>query len=76
MKVKLTKIASTHNNLRTTEIQGTLAYPIEVGESIIIYSEALDGIPDHTRVLRTTPVLRIENTLYYTKNSTYRIEYI
>ena len=69
---KLTKIHSTHDNLRTNEMVGTLPYGIpEVGLCIYMEGEGLDfGV----RYIQTTYVVKIVGNEYHTKNSVYTLE--
>lgn len=75
MKVRLKKIVSAHNNLRTDSIEGDLVNPLEVGQDIFIIAEPLDPAYD-CRYIRTTKVLKIEGNRYYTKNSVYELEFL
>lgn len=76
--VKLTKIESTHNNVRTKETVGdTPSLPV-VGEPFLMYSESLTPGAD-LRIIRTTHVVSLENfpdgvTEFRTANSVYRLE--
>jgi hypothetical protein len=72
MQVKLTKIESTHNNVRTTEVVGELAFWPEVGDRIALLGDPLSPLAD-ARVVITSPVQRIEGDLFYTLNSIYRL---
>jgi len=78
MKAKLTRIKSTHNNLRTDEVIGeTDDLPI-VGES---FSMSGEGIEFGTRLIFTTPVKNLEKIgekiyIFSTKNSEYKLEFL
>lgn len=76
-RVLLTKITSTHEDLRTDVIEGYLysTNPVEVGKSITVMAEPLDREMD-VRCIRTSPVQRIEGDLYHTLKSTYKIEFL
>lgn len=85
MKCKLTKIRSTHSNLRTDEILGeTLCLPV-AGMCFVLDSDALSPIPVdmpegsyYLRRIMTTPVQSVERMeneyLFVTENSTYKLE--
>lgn len=72
MKVRLTKIESSHNNLRTDIVEGDLLYWPGVGESIIVTAKPL--VEGGMRLVRTSPVSKIEGDLFHTLNSVYRLE--
>lgn len=78
MKAKLTKVESTHNNLRTNEIVGRPLFIPEVGRSFIMWSEPLDKDMD-IRQITTSVVKSVEligDNLYEfkTMNSIYKLE--
>lgn len=83
IKVILTKLESSHNNVRTPEIKGLLQCPPEIGKSLIVLSEPLDQTKD-VRVIKTTPVESIKThfddlisyVVITTANSKYKIEYL
>ena len=76
MRVRLTRIKSSHNNLRTDSVEGYLLYGgVEVGRPICIEGIALD-IDKKYRHLRTSPVERIEGDRVFTANSEYKLEYL
>ena len=72
MKVRLTRIESSHSNLRTDTVEGDLLYWPVVGESIIITAEPL--VESGMRLVRTSSVCKIEGDLFHTRNSVYRLE--
>jgi hypothetical protein len=72
-KVRLTRLDSNHQNLRTPTVEGLLHSALEVGEEIWITAEPLDKSLD-VRAIRTTPIERIDGDIYHTANSIYRIE--
>lgn len=74
-KVKLTRIESNHDNLRTSVIRGTLLNPVGLGECILLLADPIDWI-NGPRAICTTEVLDIQGDLHYTKNSIYKIEEI
>ncbi len=74
MRVKITRVVSGHRYMRTDFMDGYLQDKPSVGKSITAFGKSLDDDPEKTRVLTTSPVVKIEGNLYYTKNSTYRIE--
>ena len=73
--IKLTRLESNHNNLRTSEIYGYLQTTLVVGEEIMITAKPLDASFD-VRCIHTTPILEIDGNIYRTKNSVYRIEFV
>ncbi len=73
--VKLTRLESNHDNLRTSEIYGYLQTPLVIGEEIMITAKPLDASFD-VRCIHTTPILAIDGNIYRTKNSVYRIEFV
>ncbi len=78
-KVKLTKIESSHKNLRTDIVEGlTESMPV-VDQDFVMFAEALE--PGGTiRYIRTSPVKEVtedRNGLSFkTNNSSYRLELI
>lgn len=73
MKVRLKKILSNHNRLRTDVIEGDLAFIPVIGEIIYIIAKPLDSTQDF-RKLTTSPVKKIEGNRYFTQNSVYELE--
>jgi hypothetical protein len=73
-RVRLTKLESTHNNLRTDVVEGILLSPLHLGYPIYVECEPLNKLDDYRRCVTTTPIVSIEGDIYKTKNSTYRIE--
>ena len=76
-KVKLTKIESNHNNLRTDIIEGiTLELP-EVGKSFVLAGKPLTPGTD-IRLVTTTEIKNVEKIdneyKFKTLNSTYKLE--
>jgi len=78
MKGRLTKIQSTHSNIRTKHIVGeSIGLPL-VGDSFVMTSEPLTEGTD-VRIVATTTVhevTKLERNLYEfkTRNSTYQWE--
>lgn len=78
--VRLTRIESNHNNLRTRSLQGWCFDLPVVGSSFTIMGQPIsEGAV--ARVVTTSPVLSIENLdqsssalRFRTKNSTYELE--
>jgi len=78
VKVLLTKLFSSHENLRTRSVMGFSHDLPVVGEPFVLFSNPLDPAAS-IRVVRTTPV---EKTLdppngsseFWTANSHYRID--
>lgn len=79
IKARLTKIQSTHNNLRTDTIEGEALMPPTVGKSFLITGQPLtkDG---NVRVVHTTEVKSVTHIdggiQFETQNSTYKYEQI
>lgn len=77
LRVKLVKIESNHNNLRTNEMEGRTGSIPEVGYDIIVFGE---GIEFGTRMIHTTEVKEstynkeTKTFTFKTKNSTYSLE--
>lgn len=78
MKVKLIKIQSTHNNLRTVEAVGQLMEHPTVGHSFLLVSEPLN--PEaQARLIRSSPIKKVTQLQdklieVQTENSTYHFE--
>lgn len=74
-KVRLTKIKSTHNILRTDVIEGESPWLPEVGKAVIVTGE---GLEFGYRVVHTTTIQsmeKIDNVYRFkTRNSTYELE--
>lgn len=79
LKVKLKKIESTHNNLRTNEIEGKTTHIPEVGHPFQIFGESLTEGNDF-RCVTTTEVKESEYKedsrifTFKTLNSLYELE--
>jgi hypothetical protein len=76
-KVKLTKVESNHNNLRTNEIEGITQELPSVGKSFQLVGESLtQGM--NARIVYTTEIQFVENMgneyMFKTLNSTYKVE--
>lgn len=74
-KVRLYKITSTHQNVRTDIIDGVAPSLPEPGQSFCLWGK---GLEFGTRMVATTPVLDTatidgEIILFKTKNSTYTL---
>lgn len=84
MKVKLTRITSNHQNLRSDEIVGELVQPFCLGECVILVGEAFDEemrANGGQRMVHTTPVIELTSVGtdiwdFKTRNSHYRLEKI
>lgn len=78
MKARLTKLRSSHNNLRTSMIEGeTIAQPT-LGESFMLFAEPLETSVG-VRVVSTMLVTSIDrldesSVKFQTKNSCYLFE--
>lgn len=80
MRAKLTRLSSTHNNLRSDVIEGEAELLPEIGASFILMAAPLDEVITGTRVVWTTDVKsisRIDQTTieFSTQNSSYRLEH-
>jgi hypothetical protein len=76
-KYKLTKIESSPNNLRTSEVVGTIAGEPKVGNPLIMFASPItEGASG--RLIRTTEIQSLERygsiVEFKTLNSTYRLE--
>lgn len=71
-KVRMTRIESNHENLRTPSVEGFLHTELKVGNPIVITAEPLVSWAD-VRCITTTDIERIEGNLYYTRNSIYEV---
>jgi len=76
-KVKLTRIESTHNNLRTDSVKGVcFDFPV-VGEAFTMYGGTLTGVSG-VRAIITSSVEWIKmvdgDFIFKTKNSLYELE--
>ncbi len=75
IRAKLTKISSTHENLRTNEMVGGIPKIPEVGETCVIVGRALTpGVS--ARMIHTTKISKVERISskqyeFWTKNSHY-----
>lgn len=79
LKVKLIKVESNHDNVRTDEMLGMSGFIPEVGYGFQIIGEAL--VADYNcRVIQTTKISEVDfdketrTFTFKTKNSTYRLE--
>lgn len=72
--VKLKKIESTHNNVRTDLIDGLAPELPEAGKRFFMYAETLDPLMD-ARYIQTTVVQKVQETdeglVITTENSVY-----
>lgn len=69
--IKLTKITSAHNNLRTNEVVGKCCELPKVGEIFVMYAE---GLEYGTRMISTSPVKEVHELGFKTENSEYKLE--
>lgn len=76
-KATLIKVQSTHNNLRTDEIEGRFADPPTLGHSFGFFADPLDETMD-IRVVTTSRVQSVQQTeegfIFSTLNSTYYLK--
>lgn len=74
-EVKLTKVRSNHQNLRTDVIEGACIDLPTVGKGFVLVGE---GLEFGNRLVTTTPVEKVEQMeneyLFHTRNSTYKLE--
>lgn len=74
IRVRLRKVTSTHNNLRTDVIDGFTSTMPEIGRPFVIYNyEPLD-LDEGARYVITSPVVAVEGSTFRTMNSTYALE--
>ncbi len=74
LKVKLTKISTNQNRLRTNEFTGEAPCRPEVGKSFFMYT---DGLEFGTRLLMTSLVEELLlDGVFKTRNSKYKLEII
>lgn len=69
--VKLTKLSNNTNRLRTNEVTGTCYKLPELGQPFVMFSE---GIEFGTRMVSTSIVQEINDLIFKTLNSEYRLE--
>lgn len=81
IKIKLTKIVSNHQNLRTDEVIGVTPSLPEVAKGFVVFAESLsNSVPGNLdRTIVTSPIVSItkydEDTFVVnTANSTYNIQ--
>lgn len=82
-KIRLTKLNSTHQNLRTDVVEGVIHKKPELFECLEIYAKPLDPTK-FERYVKTSPIMDIErfdevgidSINFNTLNSRYRLEYI
>jgi hypothetical protein len=77
-KVKLTKIQSAHDNVRTKVIVGDTNFLPELHHHFLMYAEPLEEKEANVRIIRTTPVTSIQKAdgkyKFTTRNSEYELE--
>lgn len=73
IKVRLRKITSTHNNLRTNEINGFTSTMPEIGRPFVIYNYEPLELDDGARYVITSLVVAVEGNTFRTMNSTYEL---
>lgn len=76
-KVKLTKLKSNHNNLRTNEVDGYCHRLPILNQGFTMFAESLTGAG--VRTIQTTKVLELDTLgnviTFRTRNSTYKVWY-
>ncbi len=76
-KVKLTKVRSSHSNVRTNEMEGEAISLPCVGQSFVLIGKSLE-FEGGGRIIETTPIEKVEKMnneyLFHTANSTYKLE--
>lgn len=77
MKVKLTKIESNHQNLRSKEIIGNAPFKPQIGNHFVMYAESLTPGLDMRQIV-TTEITGVSTegkiTTFSTQNSIYTVE--
>lgn len=84
IKIRLTKIQSSHAALRTDVVEGVIHKKPEIFECLEIYAKPLDPTK-FERYVKTSPIMEFEefsevgitDTIFFkTLNSKYKLEYI
>lgn len=73
MRVRLTKVESTHNNLRTDVVEGECSHLPTIGLRFVMYSDPVE-VFGNMRYVSTSPVQAITQDGFRTLNSTYKLE--
>jgi hypothetical protein len=80
MLVKLTKINSVNENLRTKDVLGDAPFMPELGRSFVVFSESLTEDNDYrqvtTSVVKSIKKISTTKIVINTMNSTYEIEFL
>jgi transcription-repair coupling factor (superfamily II helicase) len=78
MRVKLTKIESNHNNLRTNSIEGECKTFPEVNSGLVILADPLEKGMDvrivNTSIIKEIRTIGVNDFMLKTLNSLYRLE--
>lgn len=76
--IKLTKVRSSHDNLRTDTVLGGIAAIPVVGDYMAVWAESLDGDPEKVRIISTSLIknVSVSGSVYEveTQNSAYTVE--
>lgn len=72
-QVRLTRVASTHDHVRTPSVTGVCAHLPEVGRSFLMTAPPVDAWAA-VRVVVTTEVLTVSGPVFTTENSVYRLD--
>jgi len=74
-KIKITRLDSSHKNLRTDEVVGTVEELPTVGNSLDLVGKSLTPGPGMTfRLVTTSIIQKVEEDKFFTENSTYAWE--
>ncbi len=71
INIKLTKLSTNPNKLRTNEVIGNTCAMPRIGDRFIMYAE---GLEEGIRCVDTSPVTEIQGLIFKTENSTYKLE--
>lgn len=84
-KAVLVKVESTHNNLRTKDVDGYCLDLPQKGDQFLLFAEPLEEKLAEFRLIHTTEVKEIDHVIegkdfgqinFKTKNSTYELHYV
>lgn len=70
----LTKVSTNENALRTPSVEGWFTKLPKIGDSFIIYADAITEGVIGVRIVGTSLVVRIDGEEFQTENSVYRLE--
>jgi hypothetical protein len=75
MRIRIKKIESTHDNLRTDEVEGDALFPPQEGQRFVMYAEPIVPLASF-RMVTTSRVTDVYATHFKTLHSTYAYEVI